>query len=228
MQHYKCFFRFKSLTITVYGIWILLEVHIGEKNMKNEGGTVRAFIAFSLPVPVMETLSALQTDLKKRGFPMKWVRPCNMHLTIKFLGEVHRNKLDIIHGMIRESALDYLPATICLEGVGVFPDIKRPTVLWVGVKIRKGRVDLFKLDLEKKLSLLGFSMDSRPFKGHVTLARIKKTTRCRGLGSIIKDLGGYESASFRLDAPQLFQSRLTPSGPEYTVHTCSRAVNDDR
>ncbi len=186
--------------------------------MKKKSGKARAFIGFKLPGVLIMHLETIQRRFRKQGFTMKWVRSCNMHLTVRFLGNVPVDDFDEIARIVQETSGGYLPALMYVKGMGVFPDIRRPRVLWAGMEGQKDVLDLFYRELDQKLAMVGLPQDSRPFKAHVTLARIKKKINGRMLGRIIHELSGYQSPCFSLDTPHLFHSRLTPSGPVYTIH----------
>ena len=121
---------------------------------------MRAFIAIDLPASIKEKISAIQTQLKKCEPSAKWVRPDNIHLTLKFLGEVDQEKIPEIKMAMENAAGKHSALTVTLEAFGFFPHEKRPRVFFIstsGQKALKGLAD----DLETNLQALGFEPEGR-------------------------------------------------------------------
>ena len=178
--------------------------------------TIRAFIAVELPATVISLLAKVQQDLKSSGLRAKWVRPENIHLTLKFLGNINAGDIHKIGSAMSDAAADFAPATLAVGGIGVFPGLKRPRVIWVGLG---GQIQLL-IDLQRKLednlAAIGYPKEKRPFKGHLTLGRIKKAVNANVMRQIMRefaDVGGDEFAAVRII---LFKSDLKPSGPIYS------------
>ncbi len=178
--------------------------------------TVRTFIAFELPESIIQLAADLQMRLKSHGLKLRWVRPQNMHLTVKFLGDVATGRIgDVAEAMHRASG-NAMPIAVAAQGLGVFPGIRKPRVLWFGLG---GRVDLLSEAhrlLEEELEERGFARERRPFRAHLTLARIKHEMDFRRLLEGIQDVGSYQSVEFQLTEWVLFRSDLRPQGAFYT------------
>ena len=109
--------------------------------------TIRTFIAIELPETIISAISKVQEGVKSYGFNIRWVHPENIHLTLKFLGYTKEDETDKIAKVIFESVKTYSPISLFAKGIGVFPGIKRPRVIWAGIS---GHLNpLFKL--QKKL-----------------------------------------------------------------------------
>jgi len=179
--------------------------------------TARLFIAFELPDRVLALAKDLQARLKRHGLKMQWVRPQNMHLTVKFLGEVSQARIGDVSAALHHAALEAAPMEVCAQGLGVFPGMRQPRVLWFGLG---GQVDLLGeacQHLEDALDVKGFARERRPFRPHLTLARIKQAVDPTLLLEGIQTVGRYDPVGFRLTEWVLFQSDLRSQGAIYTA-----------
>ena len=179
--------------------------------------TARIFIAFELPDRVIALATDLQARLKRHGLKLQWMRPQNMHLTMKFLGEVSKARIGDVAAALHRAALEAVPMEVSAQGLGVFPSIRKPRVLWFGLG---GQVDLLgdACDhLESALAEKGFARERRPFRPHLTLARIKQVVDPGRLLEAIQAVGQYDPVGFRLTEWLLFQSDLRPQGAIYTA-----------
>ena len=178
--------------------------------------SIRAFIAFDLPEQVVSAISNIQADVKSDKFNIKCVRPENIHLTLKFLGNINPAAVEQIGAVMREAVKPFSPFNLQAKGLGVFPGLKRPRVIWIGVG---GQIDLL-IGLQKKLdedlSASGFPREKRPFKGHLTLGRLKGKIDSDQIAAVVKKYSDFESENFTAEAIILYSSDLQPSGAVYT------------
>ena len=135
--------------------------------------TFRAFIAIDLPESVKPFLSEAQKALKQYGFRVKWIRPQNIHLTLKFLGDTATADINKIAEAMRLAASECPGLSLAAKGIGVFPNVRRPRVIWAGLDGQLEALADLQRALEAQLADLGFTRDSRPFKSHLTLGRVK-------------------------------------------------------
>jgi len=180
---------------------------------------VRLFWAVNLPAEIKTRLALLQSLL--RGVPahVKWVEQQNLHLTVKFMGDVNRGKINNIVQAVELAVADSIPISLELGGTGFFPNSRQPRVIWVGVR---GAVDEFRRlhqMVEKSLVELGFPLESKVFSPHLTVGRVRSP---KGVGDLVKKLetAAQESACFgRVDVTtiDLMESELTRKGPVYSV-----------
>ena len=178
--------------------------------------TFRAFVAIDLPESVRSALGTVQEALKASKFRVKWVRPESIHLTLKFLGDIDVARTDAIVNAMTLAAKDNTQMALTPHGLGVFPNARRPRVIWAGLG---GQLDLLKnlqQTLEAQLAELGFPRESRPFKGHLTLGRVKGKIPAERLQTALGKLENFEFESFEVNRIILFKSQLQSSGAVYT------------
>jgi 2'-5' RNA ligase len=189
---------------------------VGDLQAKRMPETIRAFIALELPEPAISSVLRIQEILKSYRFKMRWVQPENMHLTLKFLGDVNTGIIEKIENAMFKSVQDYGPMRFQVRGMGVFPGVKKPRVAWCGLK--GDTPSLLKLHgaLEEQLVDIGFSKEKRSFKGHLTMGRAKASISPGKLIEAMKETSDIESESFHLETITLFQSDLQPKGAVYT------------
>lgn len=177
---------------------------------------IRTFIGFELPEKIRSFIRDIQEDLKSNGFNARWVQPEKIHLTLKFLGNINEDDTQKVGAAIFKSTADYAPISLAAKGIGAFPGINRPRVLWIGIK---GQIDMLiqlQKSLDDKLEEIGFPKENRPFKGHLTLARVKGRINQAKLINAIKKYGELESEPFIADNIILFKSDLKSTGAVYT------------
>ncbi len=179
---------------------------------------MRAFIALELSPQLRETLKTLSEDLrKKRGIKGKWVPPANIHITLRFLGNITGDQEKAISSLLEEVAKATRPIPISLEGLGAFPNPARPRVLWVGVKEGAEALERVHGKLEEGLSRLGFPPDDKAFKPHLTLARFKNPNLevRRRVHAACRDMGDRPWGEMEVKAIVLYESILSPHGAKY-------------
>ncbi len=177
---------------------------------------VRAFIAFELPEEIVGALTRIQTQLRQRGLIARWVRPENIHLTLRFLGNVPGKNIDAVGQCMQEAARGRGSISLAVKGLGVFPGLRRPRVLWAGLDEPKGELIRLHGQLEACLESLGWPRERRPFKGHLTLGRFKQDPSLSTITGALEACRDFSTETFGLDTVALFQSDLRPSGPVYT------------
>ena len=178
--------------------------------------TIRTFIALELPPSVISLLENVQEDLKSMRLRAKWVRPENIHLTLKFLGDINPGDIDKIGRAMMDAAADFTAMDLVAKGVGVFPGIKRPRVIWVGLGGQLELLFAMQRMLEDNLAALGFKKDKRPFKGHLTLGRFRQTVEPSTIRQIIQEYANIDGEEFTASRIILFKSDLKPTGAVYS------------
>jgi 2'-5' RNA ligase len=178
--------------------------------------TIRTFIAIEIPKTVISKIRELQGVIKAYGFKIRWVRAENIHLTLKFLGDIEEIKINEIAEAVSKTAEQHSPISLKAKGIGVFPGIKRPHVLWVGLSGQLEALIKLQQTLDENLIALGFSSEERPFKGHLTMGRIKDRIDVKKLGDALMAFRRFESETFTTGQIILYKSELTPSGAIYT------------
>ena len=178
--------------------------------------TIRTFIAIEIPGNIVSKIRELQEGVKVYGLKIRWVRPENIHLTLKFLGDVEAIKISEIAGVISKSVKGHTPISLKAKGIGVFPSIKRPRVLWVGLTGQLESLVQLQKTLDENLEVFGFVREKRPFKGHLTMGRIKDKIDVKKFGDALMAFRSFESEIFNADHIVLYKSELKPSGAVYT------------
>jgi 2'-5' RNA ligase len=180
---------------------------------------MRTFIALELSKPVQEALAAAQKALRVLALQARWTKPDGTHLTLKFLGDIRPEQAGAIQAQLDAVASRCQAFPLVTAGVGAFPRLAAPRVLWVGLQPEER---LFKLaaDVEAAISPLGFPPENRPFKGHLTLARLEGEPWPPDLRQRFRDVSGVISGvSWTVDRVVLFRSELQPGGALYSpVH----------
>lgn len=177
---------------------------------------IRAFVALKLPENIIYSIKRIQDDLKLYGFPVRWVRPEKMHLTMKFFGEISRSDINNIGAAMNNCAGSYAPLSLSAKGVGIFPGISRPRIIWTGISGEASRLFDLHNALEKRFEEIHFKKEERPFKGHLTLGRFRERADNGKLVEALKKFQNFESEIFVAGELYLYKSNLRPEGPEYT------------
>ncbi len=180
------------------------------------GEKIRAFIAISLPESTLQAVGKAQDTLRSSGPNIRWVRKQGIHLTLKFLGDIDTNNVEKIKAVMEQATSGFSSFTVMGEGIGVFPDFRRPRVIWAGIS---GDTQvLFDLQdhLESQLKTLGFPKEKRPFKGHLTMGRVKGRIDNSKFREAIEGLRGFKTEAFTVESVVLFQSTLRPQGAVYS------------
>jgi 2'-5' RNA ligase len=190
--------------------------------VENNAEQARAFIAVELPEGMRHALACLQEKLKRAcGYcPARWVAPESIHLTLNFLGDVPVAKLDDIKSAIAQVASGAGAFELTLGGLGAFPNLERPHVIWVGLGGNVERLAGIQRNLKQRLSELGFSPENQPFSPHLTLARVRDEASAsdkKRLSQAIASTACETHCDIPVRAISLIKSQLTPSGPVYTV-----------
>ena len=178
--------------------------------------SIRTFIALELPPAVISLLHKVQQDLKRMNIRARWVRPENIHITLNFLGDINPGDIDKIGVAMTAAAIEFPPVTLTVRGIGVFPGIKRPRVIWVGLGGDIRSLLSLQSRLEQELAGAGFPKDKRSFKAHLTLGRIKQSAGPAVIRQMISEYATLSSDEFSCNQVILFKSDLKPSGAVYS------------
>jgi RNA 2',3'-cyclic 3'-phosphodiesterase len=174
---------------------------------------VRLFVALDLTQEIREALREPMARLKPLVKTARWARPEGMHVTLKFIGHVHANKLDAIRAALATVRSD-APVEMQVRGMGFFPDERRPQVLWCGIEASVNLAPLA-AETERALEPLGIPREKRKFTPHLTLARLKDS---RGVDTLVRAAAEMKSRDFGSACEtqfHLFESVTKPSGAEY-------------
>jgi len=175
----------------------------------------RLFIAINLNDIIKSQISEMIGDINTNFNYVKWVKPENLHITLKFLGDTPEEKLKDIKKTLLAVALDHNEFSLVLADSGVFPDFKGPRVIWLGISQGKDNVKAIRDHLEDELVKTGFSQENKEFKGHITLGRVKKPEK--NLAHFFKNFKPEPMETQKITAIDLMKSTLYPSGPVYDI-----------
>jgi len=181
---------------------------------------MRTFIAIELPQEIKAALAKLQEELKQSAADVKWVAPENIHLTLKFLGEVDEEKLEGIKTILDSAAATANAFQMRISSVGAFPTINSARVIWVGIDQGEAETKKIATFLEEKIEKLGIPKEDRTFSSHITLGRTRSSLNRQKLVEVLNNLAGEfkdESLEFLVGKITLFKSSLSPHGPTYAV-----------
>ncbi len=180
-------------------------------------GALRAFVAVEIPADLLKTLARVQAEIKGRGVRARWTRAENLHLTLKFLGEIAAGQLDVVTHALRSAAAAHSAFKLTAAGIGVFPGLRRPRVLWAGLSGATDALAQLQRELDDQLEAVGFSREARGFHGHLTLGRFTEEAGAGGIAAAISAYVSERFGSFDVQEVVLFQSDLQPKGPVYTA-----------
>jgi len=178
---------------------------------------LRTFLAIEIPEEVRKGVALFQERLKSRIYgDIRWVRPEAIHLTLKFFGDIPPGDVTGIANVVERAVAGVEPLALAIGGTGVFPDLRRPRVLWVGILGDVARLLLLQAELEQGLERIGFPREERPFRPHLTLGRIRSPRGMADLGKVLEKGKGFDAGRFVAAELALFRSELTPHGAIYT------------
>jgi 2'-5' RNA ligase len=181
---------------------------------------LRSFVAVEIPAEIQSALASSSAPLQK-ALPkplVRWVAPQNVHLTLKFLGDVSSANLQRLAEALKVEAVAHEIFTISVGGLGAFPNPRRARVIWIGLDAPAALLTLLR-GVEAVTSRLGFASEERPFSPHLTIGRVGQDVSGIELQRIRNALEGTSIGAlgtFRVDAVQIFKSDLQPGGSVYT------------
>ncbi len=179
---------------------------------------LRLFWAVNLPLEIKRKLAGLQAYLRTTPVNVKWVEQQNLHLTVKFLGDVDGNRVSEITRAVNEVAAGTGSFELELSGLGFFPGPRRPRVIWVGVQGEVHKFGLLHGRVEECLAALGWALDSQSFAPHLTLGRLRTPQGGEVLVSKAEEIcADWSVSGITVSGIDLMKSELTPKGPVYQV-----------
>jgi len=178
--------------------------------------SIRSFLAFDLEnETVRKRLAAVQNLLVQTGADLKLVEPHNIHMTIRFLGDIASHMVEKVFEEMQK--VQFNPFDVRISGLGVFPDLRYPRVVWVGIAEGADQLKNVFSQLEPRLRGLGFTPDSKGFSPHLTIARVKSGKNKAQLAEFVTKNASYDFGSVKAECLRLKKSELTPKGPIYST-----------
>jgi len=176
---------------------------------------VRLFVAIQIPADIRSAFAAFLKELAALAPRVKWVRAENLHVTLKFLGNTDPAKLAPLQKVLA-SVHSPEPVALDFHGLGFFPSEKRPRVFWAGMESSPNLKSLAQ-DVDRAVHQLGFPLEDRPFAPHLTLARFNLPGMPAMLSTAAKENATRSFGSFTAREFHLIESKLKPTGAEYTT-----------
>jgi len=181
---------------------------------------IRTFIAVDLPPSVLDTLGGISAQLQEKlpDTPVRWVNNQKMHLTLKFLGDVSTENVGMVEKTLMAEGAKRSPMELGIGGIGAFPKMRHPRVIWIGVEAPPDLFDL-RRGIEDGVARLGYNYDKYEFTPHLTLGRISRKASAkdvRTVGNVLHDFQVGYIGAVRIEAVHLYRSDLSPEGAKYT------------
>ncbi|MBI5206678.1 MAG: RNA 2',3'-cyclic phosphodiesterase [Candidatus Firestonebacteria bacterium] len=181
---------------------------------------IRTFVAIDFGQELKNKINELYKELSPLSTFVKWTKPENIHITLKFFGAFPTNKLNLLYNILKRTLNEIKPFNIKISGIGAFPNLKKPQIIWIG--ITEGAYELQTLQTNLDKHLISASLceaEKKPFNPHITIARIKSSV---GINKYIDKID-FNNQKFinigiqNVNELRLIKSMLTSSGPEYSL-----------
>jgi 2'-5' RNA ligase len=176
---------------------------------------MRIFISIEIPEKIKDTIEKLIEEMKQVVIPIKWIEKKSLHVTLKFLGWIDDKKIEELADVTSKCVKDCGDFELGFAGIGAFPDLKRPRVIWTGISEGKDRATGLAECLDKKLAKLGYRSEDSDFSPHLTVGRIKDRIDLSALTRFISEKAGLILGSFDVDHISIMKSSLKRSSPVY-------------
>jgi 2'-5' RNA ligase len=177
---------------------------------------IRSFIAFDLEnEQVLNRLSSAQKLIIETGADLKLVEPQYIHITMRFLGSISPSMVEKVYEAMKK--VKFTPFTIQIRGLGVFPSINYPRVVWAGLTEGVEQLKSIFSQLEPQIRALGFVSDAYGFSPHLTIARVRSGANKQRLAELVTKKADYDFGSIKADCLRLKKSQLSPKGPTYST-----------
>ena len=176
----------------------------------------RTFVAIELPQNIQDAIRKLQHSFASHRLDIRWVKPGNTHLTLSFLGDVDPFDIESVNRVLSDIAANYPIFDLSPRGVGIFPNVRRPRIIWVGIA---GKTDVLRSVQKSVVNVLvplGFAAEKRPYRGHLTIGRIKNRPNQGSLVTALRTQQEFDCEAFTVRRLIIFKSELHPDGPVYT------------
>lgn len=188
---------------------------------------IRTFIAIELDEATRRAIGETQARLKRDRAAMgvRWVAPDSIHITLKFLGDVAAARMDELHGAVACACTGVAPFALTLDGIGAFPNTRRPNVVWVGASGDVAIASQLAEQIEDACEMLGYAREDRAFTPHLTLGRVKRDASPsdrQALGKLIEQTQVGKLGTLAVTHINVMQSELHPGG---SVYTCLKEIS---
>jgi len=179
--------------------------------------TVRSFIAINISAEIRNKLEEIQDDLKKTNVTMQLVKPENIHITLKFLGNVPVEDIKDIQDAIEEDISEFTSFPVSFQNIGVFPNPQYPRIIWVGIEKGREELSLLNTKIENSISRFSLHQENRKFQPHLTIARVRSHKNHKRLVNTIEELKNIKAGEMLAEEIFLMKSVLKPQGAQYNT-----------
>ena len=186
-----------------------------EPTARGSKETIRAFICIEIPPVIKSHIDQLQRELKQPDAHVSWVKPANIHLTIKFLGDVAAAKIESVRFAVERAAESVNAFEIEVGSAGCFPNARNPRVLWVGISQVPEALSRLHTRIENELAREGFPREPKRFAPHLTIGRARNPNQARATAEALV-ARGFDPLAFQASEIIVMRSDLHPSGSIYT------------
>ena len=177
---------------------------------------MRIFIGIKLDDRVHEEIESFLKPFKKNSSPLRWVKPANVHLTLKFIGEVSDHQYAQIEQRLSDTEFNTGPLELSLSGCGKFGKDDSLKIFWIGIAANTSLTEIYNR-IETSLAKAGIEKENRPFKPHLTVGRNKKNFNFKSFLQLMEENSRRLVSQFTATHFQVFKSQLRPEGPIYSV-----------
>lgn len=178
---------------------------------------MRAFLGLALPDAVRASLDALQRELAASQADVKWVSHEHLHVTLKFLDEISEAQRQAVEALLARVARREEPFSLSLKGLGAFPSVAAPRVIWVGLAQGSEVVARIAAAIEQEGAAIPLRREERPLSPHLTLGRVRSSQNRQALAQRLRETAWKPPSPWRVSTVTLYQSVLSPAGARYTV-----------
>jgi RNA 2',3'-cyclic 3'-phosphodiesterase len=185
------------------------------KSGKNPEVMIRTFICIDIPHSIKARIEKLQSQLRRPSAQISWVKPANIHLTLRFLGDVAQSKILKVNTAVNRAVDSFGPFQITVGSTGCFPSPRHPSVLWIGISPVAGDLQKLRDAIEVELVRQGFEPENKKFKPHLTIARIRNPRNAAEVTEAFLT-SGFADQSFQANEVLVMRSQLSPQGSIYT------------
>ncbi|MFN3396720.1 MAG: RNA 2',3'-cyclic phosphodiesterase [Thermodesulfovibrionales bacterium] len=177
---------------------------------------IRSFISINLTETLKKEINNLLMDLRKHNLDVKWVPVENLHVTLKFLGHIPEETVEKVKERLLKVTPLFKPFRLRFNGIGFFPDRKRPRVIWIDIS-DSDVLKILQETIEERLKEIGFAREERGFSPHLTIGRIRSLRERKRLVGIVETIKDREFGIIDVDRVFLMKSDLRPGGAQYSV-----------
>lgn len=187
--------------------------------------TIRAFIAVQFPDEIKSKFAEIQRKLQASGADVRWVKPGKAHVTLQFFGETPLEKIEEIKSALGRVASAHGAFEVSVGGLGVFPNARRPKVVWIGIEKGADQMASLQRSVCEETKRLGLESEEREYSPHITLGRVRSPKNLDRLRSALESEKVFRAGEFCATEVHLIRSILSSEGPSYSTLLSARLLS---